>query len=81
MIGTVIEQADDRIVLSLSPADETRSHLNLGDTVEVELVQPQARARRRFAPGQLMREHAEIFDELPVDRDWIDAKPVGREIF
>jgi len=74
MIGTVVEVQHDRLVLTLP--DNTQE-FRQGDVVDLT---PRARrGRRRFAEGQLLREHAEILSELPDDRAWLDAAPVGRE--
>lgn len=77
MYSTRVDRNGDRLVLTVTPEMQEELHLKPGDLLNIEVP---ARPRRRFAPGQLLREHAAVLDQLDDNRDWIDAKPVGREI-
>ena len=80
MISTVVEITDDRLVLSVSAEAREALQLQHGDRVDIDVNPQQGRVRRRFAPGQLLKEHQEIISELPPDRAWVDAPAVGREL-
>ena len=80
MTSIVVEVTGDHMLLSVSASSEELASLHKGDQVEIAIASRYGRVRRRFAPGQLLREHQEILAELPVERDWVDAPAVGREL-
>jgi len=83
MYTTTAHHEGDSVKLSL-PADlQERLHLEEGDEVRVVVEGDHlllAPLRNRYSMEQLLKEHAEIADQLEDDRAWLDAKPVGREI-
>jgi antitoxin ChpS len=59
--------------------------LDLGPDAQVGLSIESGRLvvapkRRRYSLHQLIAEHKRVRRRLPVDRDWVSGKAVGREL-
>ena len=82
MFETVVERREEQLVLTVPKEMQVELQLKQGDHLQIDVRSgPAAPTRRsRFAPGQLIREQASILHELEPNREWVDAKPVGREI-
>ena len=80
MFQAVVEEKDDQLVLTVPPEVQREFKLQRGDCLQVEISAGPSSRRGRFAPGQLLREHAEILDELGENREWVNAPSVGREV-
>ena len=83
MSTTVLREADGALSIEVPQAIAEQLHLESGSALDVfveeerMVIQPR---KRRNTLDQLLKEQAEIQDELPVDREWLDSPPVGREL-
>jgi len=82
MVTITLHEKDGAVTMAL-PEEYAKSYqLKEGSIVDVsfqgsELV---ARPAGRYTLEQLLREHAEVADELDDNDDWVNAPSVGREL-
>ena len=85
MHTTNLRKVGGSVMLAVPPAILDLLHLRAGATVGLavdgERLIVEARPRRRYTLSELLAQ-CEASPELDAeDREWIDAPPVGRELF
>ena len=81
MSTTVLREADGALSIEVPHGIAEHLHLESGTALDVfveeerMVIQPR---KRRYTLD--LKEQAEIQDELPVDREWLDSPPAGREL-
>ena len=84
MHTTNLRKVGGSIMLAVPPALLDLLKLGVGARVDIAvengrlIVEP--RARPRYSLNELLAQCAETDAPLAEDREWIDAKPVGKEL-
>ncbi len=83
VMTTILHEENGALTIQVPRSVAEELHLNAGSLLEVFVEQERLVLQPRKSPyslEQLLREQAEIQEELPVDRTWIDAPRIGREL-
>lgn len=88
MHTTNLRKVGGSIMLAVPPAFLDQLHLQVGATVGLAVdhgrlvVDPQTRQRPRYKLAQLLAEAkaAGVYPLPKQEREWIDARPVGKEL-
>ncbi len=83
MPTTVLREDDGLLTIQVPQAVADELRLKSGSALDVFVEEERmilTPRKNRYSLDQLLKEQAEIEHELPVDRDWIDAPRVGREL-
>ena len=84
MHTTNLRKVGGSVMLAVPPAVLEMLHLQAGATVGLMvdggrlIVQPQA--RRRYTLDELLAQCDPNVDPAQEDREWLDARPAGREL-
>lgn len=81
MRTALVEKVDGKLIVTVPHDQQDELNLREGEAVELKRAEGLLiQTRPRYSLEQLLAEHKEIVDQLEVDRAWLDAPRVGREL-